>query len=135
MVCDLISMYPKLFLVDGEELAREQRMQEVLERYHNSRQIPQTQKPSGDIKVWVHITSKESGNCVGVTVSSAKKNILSTHIMIIVFIDPYTINQIFHSVCGLFMISLQNYYSISFCLNSKRNFIRKRFCTTFCRGL
>lgn len=74
VICDLISLYPRLFLVDSEELAREQRMQEVLERYHgSSQQPPQPQKPSGDIKVWIHINSKDSGTCVSVTIGPQRE--------------------------------------------------------------
>lgn len=74
VISDLISLYPRLFLVDSEELAREQRMQEVLEKYHNScQQPPQPQKPSGDIKVWIHINSKDSGTCVSVTVGPQRE--------------------------------------------------------------
>lgn len=69
VVSDLILLYPRLFLVDGAEMAREQRIQEVLERYHNSvQQTPHTTKPSGDIKVWIYIGSRDS-DCVSVSVS------------------------------------------------------------------
>uniref|UniRef100_A0A1B6IHX6 Arf-GAP with Rho-GAP domain, ANK repeat and PH domain-containing protein 2 n=1 Tax=Homalodisca liturata TaxID=320908 RepID=A0A1B6IHX6_9HEMI len=73
VVNDLISLYPRLFHVDGAELAREQRIQEVLERYHNSvQQTPHTTKPSGDIKVWVYIGSRDS-DCVSVTVNPQRE--------------------------------------------------------------
>uniref|UniRef100_A0A1B6MF42 Arf-GAP with Rho-GAP domain, ANK repeat and PH domain-containing protein 2 n=1 Tax=Graphocephala atropunctata TaxID=36148 RepID=A0A1B6MF42_9HEMI len=73
VVGDLISLYPRLFHVGGAELAREQRIQEVLERYHNSvQQTPQTTKPSGDIKVWVYIGSRDS-DCVSVTVGPQRE--------------------------------------------------------------
>jgi hypothetical protein len=44
-------------------------MQEVLERYHSANSSTPQNKPSGDLKVWVHLESKESSNCVNVTVS------------------------------------------------------------------
>nr|XP_018909007.1 PREDICTED: arf-GAP with Rho-GAP domain, ANK repeat and PH domain-containing protein 1 [Bemisia tabaci] len=70
VVCDLITLYPKLFDVDGDELDRERRMMEVLERYHDT---PQRQnRPSGDLKVWIYINGKDSGSCVNVTIEPTK---------------------------------------------------------------
>ncbi|XP_054275592.1 arf-GAP with Rho-GAP domain, ANK repeat and PH domain-containing protein 3-like isoform X2 [Macrosteles quadrilineatus] len=73
VICDLIALYPQLFHVCGAELAREAKIQEVLERYHHSSQTtPQTTRPSGDIKVWVYIGKRE-GDCVSVTVSPQRE--------------------------------------------------------------
>lgn len=70
---DLISLYPKLFLVDEEELQRENKIREVLERYGNSNSvIPQSFKPSGDLKVWIYLNSKESGEYVNVSIDPNK---------------------------------------------------------------
>lgn len=71
VIGELIALYPKLFMVDDEELSRERRMQEVLERYHNSssQQQPQVMAPAGDLRIWIHIGSKDSTNCVQVTVN------------------------------------------------------------------
>nr|CAD7256464.1 unnamed protein product [Timema shepardi] len=68
VVTHLISMYPSLFDVDTEELIREKKMLEVLERYHASNTSVPHNKPSGDLKVWIYIDSKDSGNCVNVTI-------------------------------------------------------------------
>ncbi|CAG2055121.1 unnamed protein product [Timema podura] len=67
VVTHLISMYPSLFDVDTEELNREKKMLEVLERYHASNTSVPHNKPSGDLKVWIYIDSKDNGNCVNVT--------------------------------------------------------------------
>lgn len=58
-------------MVDHEEIARERRMQEVLEKYHNSssQQHPQMAPPAGDLRIWIHVGTKDSSNCVQITVS------------------------------------------------------------------
>ncbi|KAI5701624.1 hypothetical protein M8J75_011445 [Diaphorina citri] len=74
-VSDLISLYPMLFHVEEEEMAREREMMNVLERHHNSTNItPQVNnKPSGDLKVWIYIGSKDSNNCVNVDLDPNKE--------------------------------------------------------------
>lgn len=73
-VADLISLYPRLFHVEEEEMAREREMMQVLERYHNSAVVtPQVNKPSGDLKVWIYLGSKESNNCVNVELDPNKE--------------------------------------------------------------
>lgn len=69
MVSDLILLYSKIFEVDAAELSREKRMQEVLERYHSANSTTPQNKPSGDLKIWVHLEHKDSTNCVNITVS------------------------------------------------------------------
>ncbi|XP_067012287.2 arf-GAP with Rho-GAP domain, ANK repeat and PH domain-containing protein 1 [Anabrus simplex] len=70
-VADLILLHPQLFEVDAEERNREKRMQEVLERYHASNNTPQN-KPSGELHVWVYLESRDSGNCVNITIGPHK---------------------------------------------------------------
>ncbi|KAL1130714.1 hypothetical protein AAG570_011955 [Ranatra chinensis] len=67
VVCDLIQLYKSVFLVDGEEMAREERIREVLERFHKTPPAA-LQRPSGDLKIWIYIGSKESGECVNISV-------------------------------------------------------------------
>lgn len=62
-------MFPGLYGVDTEELTRDKRIREVLQRLHAGHVHPQQAKPTGDLRVWVHISSKDSGKCVHVTVS------------------------------------------------------------------
>lgn len=66
---DLILLYSQIFEVDAAELSREKRMQEVLERYHSANSTTPQNKPSGDLKIWVHLEHKDSTNCVNITVS------------------------------------------------------------------
>ncbi|KAL1456086.1 hypothetical protein WDU94_000840 [Cyamophila willieti] len=74
-VADLISLYPKLFHVEEEEIARERQMMHVLERYHISAVVtPQTSnKPSGDLKVWIYLESKDSNQCYNVELDPNKE--------------------------------------------------------------
>jgi hypothetical protein len=44
-------------------------MQEVLERYHSANSTTPQSKPSGDLKIWVHLKHRDSTNCVNITVS------------------------------------------------------------------
>lgn len=63
-------MYPKLFHVEDDEIKREDRILEALKQFNLSNgNIPQTSKPSGDLKIWIYLGSKDSDNCVNVTVS------------------------------------------------------------------
>lgn len=57
-----------MFLVDCEEVDREKRMLEVLERVHISSSIP-LHKPSGDLKIAIYIGSKMNGEAVNIVVS------------------------------------------------------------------
>lgn len=70
VVNDLILLYPKLFYVEDDELKRECRILEALKLYNLSNgNVPQPSKPSGDLKIWIYLGSKDSENCVNVTVS------------------------------------------------------------------
>ena len=71
MVSDLILLFSQIFEVDAAELSREKRMLEVLERYHCANTSNPQNKPSGDLKIWIHLERKDSLNCVNVTVSVA----------------------------------------------------------------
>jgi len=43
---------------------------EALIQYNLSNgNVPQPSKPSGDLKIWIYLGSKDSENCVNVTVS------------------------------------------------------------------
>lgn len=61
-------MYPKLFYVEDDEINRENRILEALKQLSNSN-VPQPLKPSGDLKIWIYLGSKDSENCVNVSVS------------------------------------------------------------------
>ncbi|KAK7590403.1 hypothetical protein V9T40_002016 [Parthenolecanium corni] len=70
---DLISLFPKLFLVDKKELERENKIREVLEKHHNSYSTkPQKPTWSGDLRVWIYLMSKESGNYENITINPTK---------------------------------------------------------------
>jgi hypothetical protein len=71
VVSDLILLFSQIFEVDAAELSREKRMLEVLERYHSANSSTPQNKPSGDLKIWIHLENKDSSNCVNVTVSAA----------------------------------------------------------------
>lgn len=69
VVNDLILLYPKLFYVEEEEIKREYRISEALKQYNLSNgNVPQSSKPSGDLKIWIYLGSKDSENCVNITV-------------------------------------------------------------------
>lgn len=58
-------------MVDADELERESKLLKVLERYHSSSaSLPQPVKPSGDLKMWIYLNSKENGDYVNITVSN-----------------------------------------------------------------
>jgi len=62
-VCaDLITNYPWLFNVDNTEVEKERRMLEVLEKINFP--TPTSMKRSGDIRMWIYIESRTSGDCV-----------------------------------------------------------------------
>jgi len=70
VVNDLILLYPKLFYVEDEEIKREDRIIKALKQYNlSSGNCLQPTKPSGDLKIWIYLCSKDSENCVNVTVS------------------------------------------------------------------
>ncbi|XKL63586.1 hypothetical protein PGB90_005950 [Kerria lacca] len=70
---ELISLFPKLFLIDKKEMERENKIREVLEKHHNTyASIPQSFKPSGDLKVWIYLKSKENGENVNITIDPNK---------------------------------------------------------------
>jgi len=63
LVCaDLITNYPWLFNVDNIEVEKERRMLEVLEKINFP--TPTSMKRSGDIRMWIYIESRTSGDCV-----------------------------------------------------------------------
>lgn len=72
VIVDLVSMFPRLYEVDAEELSRDKRIREVLQRLHAGRVHPQQAKPTGDLRIWIHIGSKDSGKVVNVTVGPQK---------------------------------------------------------------
>lgn len=72
VIVDLVSMFPRLYEVNAEEMARDKRIREVLQRLQKGGVHPQQAKPTGDLRVWIHIGSKDSGQCVNVTVGPQK---------------------------------------------------------------
>ena len=62
MCSDLISNYPVLFNVDNLEVEKERRMLEVLEKINFP--TPASMKRSGDIRMWIYIESRTSGDCI-----------------------------------------------------------------------
>lgn len=75
VINDLITHYPKLFEVDQTELEREMKILEVLESYHkkiNQVTLANVSKPSGDLKIWIYLNSKENGECINITVGPQK---------------------------------------------------------------
>lgn len=68
VIIELINHYKAMFLVDCEEVDREKRMLEVLERVHITSNIPY-HKPSGDLKIAIYIGSKMNGDAVNIVVS------------------------------------------------------------------
>ncbi|VVC36622.1 Hypothetical protein CINCED_3A004536 [Cinara cedri] len=73
VVNDLIILYPQLFYVEDDEIKREDRILEALIQYNLSNgNVPQPSKPSGDLKIWIYLGSKDSENCVNVTLSPNK---------------------------------------------------------------
>lgn len=66
IIADLIRFYPLLYQLSPEDLSREAKMLEVLEKHHAANSnLPAA--PSGDLKIWIYIMSKD-GECVNVTV-------------------------------------------------------------------
>ncbi|KAK3909307.1 Arf-GAP with Rho-GAP domain, ANK repeat and PH domain-containing protein 2 [Frankliniella fusca] len=72
VIVDLVYLFPRLYVVDAEELSRDKRIREVLQRLHAGKVHPQQAKPTGDLRVWIHIGSKDSGKVVHVTVGPQK---------------------------------------------------------------
>lgn len=70
VVNNLILLYPKLFYVEDDEIKREDRIMKALKLYSlSSGNCLQPIKPSGDLKIWIYLGSKDSENCVNVAVS------------------------------------------------------------------
>merc|ERR1712113_21764 len=68
-VCrDLIDYYKILFDVPEEELKREAKISQVLEKINQHDRGRCLLKQSGDLRLWVYIDDKSSGNCVCVVV-------------------------------------------------------------------
>jgi len=64
-VCrDLIDNYMFIFDVAEEELQKEAKISETLEKINKHDRGRQALKRSGDIRLWVYIDTKSSGNCV-----------------------------------------------------------------------
>jgi len=110
---DLITFYPQLFSVEPAELERNRQTRDILKRFHTGRVNPQQSKPTGDLMVWVHIGSKESGNCVQITVSSGKRiqDILTPNICCANEKHRSEANAIFRNFASIFSVSLE----IEFC--------------------
>jgi len=65
-VCaELISNYPYLFDVDMEELDKEKKLLEVLEKINYP--TPSSLKRSGDVRMWCYIESRTAGKCVSIS--------------------------------------------------------------------
>lgn len=69
VVGDFIKLYPKLYQLTAADIAKEAKILEVLEKHHFSNNGPR-KAPSGDLKMWIYISSKD-GECVNVTVRIA----------------------------------------------------------------
>jgi len=66
IVCgDLITNYPYLFDVDMDELDKEKKLVEVLDKINNP--TPSTLKRSGDIRMWCYIETRTGGKCVSIS--------------------------------------------------------------------
>jgi len=64
-VCrDLIDFYMFIFDVAEEELQKEAKISETLEKINKHDRGRQALKRSGDLRLWVYIDTKSSGNCV-----------------------------------------------------------------------
>jgi len=55
MCADFLAHFPTLFNVDREEIEKEKRMLEVLEKINFP--TPTSMKRSGDIRMWIYIES------------------------------------------------------------------------------
>lgn len=79
-----------MFYVEEDEIKREDRILEALIHYNLSNgNAPQPSKPSGDLKIWIYLGSKDSENCVNVTVSLLfiiVKSILVIYLMYYLFL-------------------------------------------------
>lgn len=59
-----------MFHIEEDEIKREDRIIEALKQYNlASGNVPQPTKPSGDLRIWIYLGSKDSDKCVNVTVS------------------------------------------------------------------
>lgn len=66
VVGDLIRFYPKLYQLSADDLAKEAKILEVLERHVANNGLRGA--PSGDLKIWIYLFTKD-GECVNVTVT------------------------------------------------------------------
>lgn len=66
VIGDLIHLFPKLYQLSHADLAKEAKILEVLEKHHVSNNGLRG-APSGDLKIWIYLLSKE-GKCVNVAV-------------------------------------------------------------------
>lgn len=69
---DLIRLYPEIYQLSKEDLAKEAKMLQVLEMHSNTNNGLWS-APSGDLKIWIYINSKD-GECVNVTVKKFLDN-------------------------------------------------------------
>uniref|UniRef100_A0A0C9REQ4 Arap2_0 protein n=1 Tax=Fopius arisanus TaxID=64838 RepID=A0A0C9REQ4_9HYME len=70
VVGDLIRLYTKLYQLSAEDLMKEAKILEVLERHHASNNGVRG-APSGDLKIWIYLFGKE-GECCNVTIGPQK---------------------------------------------------------------
>ncbi|KAI4502852.1 hypothetical protein M0802_001896 [Mischocyttarus mexicanus] len=70
VISDLIHLFPKLYQLSHEDLAKEAKILEVLEKHHVSNNGLRG-APSGDLKIWIYLISRE-GECVNVTIGAQK---------------------------------------------------------------
>ncbi|XP_008550939.1 arf-GAP with Rho-GAP domain, ANK repeat and PH domain-containing protein 1 [Microplitis demolitor] len=69
VVGDLIRLYPKLYQLSADDLAKEAKILEVLERHVANNGLRGA--PSGDLKIWIYLFTKD-GECVNVTIGPQK---------------------------------------------------------------
>ncbi|KAH0535313.1 arf-GAP with Rho-GAP domain, ANK repeat and PH domain-containing protein 1 isoform X1 [Cotesia glomerata] len=69
VVGDLIRFYPKLYQLSADDLAKEAKILEVLERHVANNGLRGA--PSGDLKIWIYLFTKD-GECVNVTIGPQK---------------------------------------------------------------
>lgn len=84
VVAQLISLYKNIFPISADELEREKKMLQVLERCSKSPQGPINTKSSGDLRIWIHLYNKE-GETVNIAVTTCA--ILSFKFKLIFFIN------------------------------------------------
>ena len=66
MVRDLIENYYTLFQVDSQEIDRERKIQEGLEKFHLG---AVKRKVSGDMRIYVYLHERDENSAISITVS------------------------------------------------------------------